>query len=230
MRLTNLLTLSILAAASVSALVWAQSPDDDLTVFGVNVMKAPPLKNPFTGYGIYLGDGKVITAAHVVGDWPAASRPHVVIAGLELAADVLKIGSLDTTDLALLSIDAARLPLSLQLRRNSLCKTRPAYGAEAVVIYPQRAVHTTILSPMFVEVQNRARYGFLVSEQQSSGSGVFDAEQRCLLGIISRKIQKYDFQKKTASDTVAGFAGYYLPAWTIANFIPRELRLRLSRP
>jgi hypothetical protein len=129
-----------------------------------------------------------------------------------------------------LSIDAARLPLSLQLRRNSLCKTRPAYGAKAVVIYPQRAVHTSILSPMFVEVQNRARYGFLVSEQQSSGSGVFDAEHRCLLGIISRKIQKYDFQKKRASDIAAGFAGYYLPAWTIASFIPRELRFLLSSP
>ena len=33
----------------------------------VNVVHAAPFKYPFIGHGIYLGSGKIITAAHVVG-------------------------------------------------------------------------------------------------------------------------------------------------------------------
>ena len=99
MRLTVWLSLVVTATAT-SAHVLAQSVDEELRVYAVNVVKTPPLEKQFTGYGIYLGNGKVITAAHVVGHWPAVTRPRVLICGQDLPAQVLKIGSLETVDLA----------------------------------------------------------------------------------------------------------------------------------
>ena len=149
MRLAVWLSLVVTATAT-SAHVLAQSVDEELRVYAVNVVKTPPLEKQFTGYGIYLGNGKVITAAHVVGHWPAVTRPRVLIGGQDLPAQVLKIGSLETVDLALLSIDQSQLPASLQLRRNPLCKTFPPVRARMVVVYPDRTVATQIFSPQFI--------------------------------------------------------------------------------
>src|SRR6478736_5045869 len=64
----------------------AQTSDDSLRVYAVNILQAPA--QSVTGYGIYLRKGLVISAAHVVP--PVASRtpPSVRIAGLDLPAKV----------------------------------------------------------------------------------------------------------------------------------------------
>src|ERR1700731_3585008 len=50
------------------------STDDSLRIYPVNIIHDPP--QDWTGYGIYLGRGLVITAAHVVGSaW--RTRPSV---------------------------------------------------------------------------------------------------------------------------------------------------------
>ena len=56
----------IVAATSISIPVQAQSPDDSLRIYAVKVVKTTPFEEPFTGDGIYLGKGAVITAAIVV--------------------------------------------------------------------------------------------------------------------------------------------------------------------
>ena len=225
MRLTVWLSLVVTATAT-SAHVLAQSVDEELRVYAVNVVKTPPLEKQFTGYGIYLGNGKVITAAHVVGHWPAVTRPRVLIGGQDLPAQVLKIGSLETVDLALLSIDQSQLPASLQLRRNPLCKTFPPVRARMVVVYPDRTVATQIFSPQFIAPRNRASHSSLIKEEQSSGSGIFIAEQQCLLGIISQKVRKYSFRRVYGRllASANGYAGYFVPASAIAEFIPPEVR------
>ena len=225
MRLTVWLSLVVTATAT-SAHVLAHSVDEELRVYAVNVVKTPPLEKQFTGYGIYLGNGKVITAAHVVGHWPAVTRPRVLIGGQDLPAQVLKIGSLETVDLALLSIDQSQLPASLQLRRNPLCKTFPPVRARMVVVYPDRTVATQIFSPQFIAPRNRASHSSLIKEEQSSGSGVFIAEQQCLLGIISQKVRKYSFRRVYGRllASANGYAGYFVPASAIAEFIPPEVR------
>ena len=225
MRLAVWLSLVVTATAT-SAHVLAQSVDEELRVYAVNVVKTPPLEKQFTGYGIYLGNGKVITAAHVVGHWPAVTRPRVLIGGQDLPAQVLKIGSLETVDLALLSIDQSQLPASLQLRRNPLCKTFPPVRARMVVVYPNRTVATQIFSPQFIAPRNRASHSSLIKEEQSSGSGVFIAEQQCLLGIISQKVRKYSFRRVYGRllASANGYAGYFVPASAIAEFIPPEVR------
>lgn len=216
-----------IAVVRLSIPVQAQSWDDDLTVYAVNVVKTPPFEKQFTGYGIYLGNGAVITAAHVVGHWPDLTNPRVLVAGLDLPAKIIKEGSFETTDLALLSVDKERLPISLRLRRNPLCKQPPVVGMNVIVVYPERTVRSRIISPFMIPPQYQAKFGTaLINEAEGSGSGVFNADRRCLLGIISSKITKFKYQKKNGRMFVAnnGFAGHFVPASTITQFIPPEFR------
>ena len=77
------------AAAIVSwspiSVTHAEVADNSLRVYAVNILRHP--KEPWTGYGIYLGNGFVISAAHVVGR-SFLTRPSVLIAGLDLSAKV----------------------------------------------------------------------------------------------------------------------------------------------
>jgi hypothetical protein len=217
----------IIAAACISVPVQAQSWDDDLEVYAVNVVKTPPLEKQFTGYGIYLGHGMVITAAHVVGHWPGITNPRVLIAGLDLPAKVIKEGSFEQTDLALLSVDMESLPISLRLRRNPLCKEPPGVGTNVVIVYPERTVRSRIISPFMIPPQYQAKFGTaLINEAEGSGSGVFYPERRCLLGIISSKITKFKYRKMNGRIVIEnnGFAGHFVPASAIADFIPPEFR------
>jgi hypothetical protein len=207
--------------------VEAQSSDDDLEVYAVNVVKTPPFEKQITGYGIYLGHGMIITAAHVVGHWPALTDPRVLIAGEDLPAKVIKEGSFEQTDLALLSVDKERLPVSLRLRRNPLCKEAPVVGTNVVIVYPERTVRSRIISPFMIAPQYQTRFGTsLINEAEGSGSGVFHADRRCLLGIISSKITKFKYRKVNGRIFIGdnGFAGHFVPASAIADFIPPELR------
>src|SRR6476619_1770852 len=74
-------------------------PDDALRVYAVNVVKTPPFEKQFIGFGVYIGKGKVLTAAHVVGKWAMITQPRVLIAGLDLPAAIVKEGSFETVDL-----------------------------------------------------------------------------------------------------------------------------------
>src|SRR3974390_61676 len=139
----------VLTAIGISTTVWGLTPDDSLRIYAVNVVKTTPFEKPFTGYGIYLGKGAVITAAHVIGRWGFLKDPHVLIAGQYLPAKIVKEGS-EQTDVTLLSIDEMRLPASLQLRRNPLCKQPPQVGENVVVIDPKGTAYTQIMSPLFI--------------------------------------------------------------------------------
>ncbi len=205
---------SFIVAALVSVPVHAQNPEDELRVYSVGVINIAPFKNPFSGYGVYLGQGVVITAAHVVGHWALFTSPRILIAGQELPAKVIKKGSFEQTDLALLSVDEASLPVSLRLRRNPLCKTTPSVGTEVVVVYPERTIRSRIVSPQTIAPQYRSRFNTLISDPQGSGSGVFHAERKCFLGIMSASVESYH----------RGHTGYFVPASKIADFIPAEFR------
>jgi hypothetical protein len=227
MRRTARLSCVIIAATSIFMPVRAQGPDDDsLRIYAVNVVKTTPFQEPFTGYGIYLGRGAVITAFHVIGRFAFLKNPHVLIVGQNLPAKIIKEGSLAQTDLTLLSVDEARLPVSLKLRRNPLCKQPPKVGENVVVVEPERTARSQIISPLLVQPELQIRFNTLIADAGNSGSGVFDAERKCLMGIISRAIQKYNYRKEdgeTVADP-AGFAGYFVSASQITDFIPQEFR------
>ena len=221
--------LSAAVTLLLSVPLRAQMPDSALEIYAVNVVKTPPFEKPFTGYGIYLGQGLVITAAHVVGHWPFLTRPHVVIAGRDFPTKIIKQGSygqVDQVDLALLSVDAAQLPISLQLRRNPLCQAPPLVGMEVIDVVPGQTTRLHLISPLLIAAALREKFDTLIESPAGSGSGIFDAERKCLLGIVSAKVEKYRYQPVLRGGMVwqpDGFAGYFVSAAKIANFIPPDL-------
>ena len=216
----------ILTAVYPLTAPFGQAPDAQrvsdgfLKLHAVRIKNVRPFRQPFTGNGVYLGQGLVLTAAHVVSRWSFLISPRVVIMGKELPAKVIKKGSFDDTDLALLSIDEARVPLTLRLRLNlSLCQTFPKVGADVVIVYPDRTAHSPLLSPTLVTPAARTRFSTVIRDVQDSGSPVFDAGRKCLLGIMSAAVPvrsahgyiEWNWQ-----------AGYFVPGYKIADFIPPE--------
>lgn len=198
---------------------WADGIDDSLLAYAVNVHRTPIQTWP--GYGIYLGKGLFITAAHVVGRaW--LTRPKVVIAGREYPTQVIKEGSFDGTDLTLLSIEENLLPLRLRLRRNTLCKESPWPGEQVVTVVPEGVVRSHIMAPerLPADVRKFSTVIADVARTGNSGSGVFDAQKRCLLGIMSRKISQSRIRPDTGKTETRDIAKYFVPASQIAAFLP----------
>ncbi len=177
-----------LAAALTPTLGRAQSDPVDLTAFAVHINRTPQQSWP--GYGVYLGNGLILTAAHVAGD-VAQTKPHVVIAGQDLPATLVKQGSLEGVDLTLLSIDGTKLPVGLQMRRTPLCEHPSFAGERVVVAIPEGTAPSKIVPRQAIPADLRGRFDTAIADVATtgnSGSGVFDAANLCLLGIMSRKI------------------------------------------
>ena len=213
-----------ITAANISAPVDATGPDDSLRVYAVNVAHTAPFEKPFVGYGIYLGHGAIITAAHVVGHWPFFTNTRVLIAGQDLPAKVVKEGTVALVDLALLSVEETRLPVSLRLRRNPLCEGNIRIGTNVAVVVPQETTRSRTISPLLIAAKYRARFNTLINEAENFGSGVFDVQRRCLLGIISRTIEKFGYREAKGRMVIQamGYAGYFVAAPRIAKFIPPD--------
>jgi hypothetical protein len=202
----------------------AEPPDEALLAYAVNVHRTP-MQTWGPGYGIYLGRGVFITAAHVVGrSW--WTRPKIAIRGKEYPTRTIKEGSRDGTDLTLLGVEESLLPMSLRLRRNSLCSVPPWPGEEVVTIVPEAAVRSRVIAPQRLPPDVR-KFNTVIGDVAitgNSGSGVFDVRQRCLLGIMSRKISEVRTRPDTGKPEVHDIAKYFVPASTIAAFMPAEFR------
>ena len=224
--LAQLKNIREITAANVSAPVASENPDNSLRIYGIHVVHTPPFKDPFIGYGIYLGQGLVLTASHVVGRVPGYSSPRVVIGGKDLPAKVLKQGAPDHTDLALLSVDQTLLPISLQLRRAPLCQFPLQVGISVVVVYPERTVRSQIISPLLIPQEYRSKFPTLINESQGSGSGVFSADKKCLIGIMSARVTKFAYQGVKGAMTMRenGYAGYFVPVSKGSKFISPDYR------
>jgi hypothetical protein len=202
----------------------AESPDESLLAYAVNVHRTP-MQTWGPGYGIYLGRGIFITAAHVAGRaW--LTRPKIAIGGKEYPTRAIKEGSFEGTDLTLLAVEESLLPMSLRLRRNSLCSAPPWPGEEVVTIVPEAAVRSRVIAPHRLPPDVRKFDTVIgdVANTGNSGSGVFDVRQRCLLGIMSRKISQTRTRPDTGKAEVYDIAKYFVPASVIADFMPAEFR------
>ena len=221
----------IIAAAVLAApvLSHAQSSDDDLRVYAVGIVNVAPFKRPFSGYGIYLGESTIITAAHVVGHWPLFTNPTIKIGGQEILGKVIKKGAFPQLDLAQLSVEQSSLPDSLRLRQDHLCKELAAVGTNVVVVSPEQTVHSRVISPQAIAPRYRSHFGTLISEPHGSGSGVFDADKMCLLGIMSAAVTRYSLMDAAVTPfsfqtTWDASVGYFVPASTIADFLHSHRR------
>jgi hypothetical protein len=210
----TLLALLMLAASTPC---HALGPDDSLSIYGVGVNG---------GAGIYLGNGLVLSVAHVVGGG-IVDKPTVFIAGQKLIATVVKESPFEQMDLALLDFDETHLPVSMRMRRLRLCQGKPFPGEVVVSLSAQGPVRSLVLSPMAVPAETR-RFSTVIRDVATtgnSGSALFDAQRKCLLGIMSRKISQVRRRKGSNEKTTVDIAKYFVPAATIADFMPARLRL-----
>ena len=178
------------------------------------------------GAGIYLGNGLVLSVAHVVGGG-IVNKPKVTIANQNLIASVVKESPFEQLDLALLQIDETTLPVSLRLRRIRLCEGNTWPGEEIVSLSSHGPVRSRILSPSSLSADTR-KFSTVFSDDGTtgnSGTAVFEAERKCLVGIVSRGITRIYSQAGTEKKVTRSLAKYFVPAGVISRFLPSQLRL-----
>ena len=205
--------LGLFAAALVAEPARSQDAGDSLRPYAVNVG---------VGHGVYLGKGMVITAAHV-----AHFAPQLEVAGVKVPANIVKRGNLDDVDLALLSIDE-QLPAKLGLGHIQLCQKPPGTGEPVFVVLPEGVTQTYVMSRALLPSNIPAKFQTLIRDvgPGNSGTGVFDVKEKCLLGILSRKISGVEI-KQVNGQTVrepVDIAKYFVPASEIASFMPPDIR------
>jgi Trypsin-like peptidase domain len=172
-----------------------------------------------TGSGVYLNSGLIITAAHLTA---VDAKMGVRIAGMvlpELPAKVLKQGSSEDVDLSLLLVDEEKLLTSIRLPRIQLCEAPPWPGDPVIVVDATHATQSQIVSPRVLPFTLRTKFSTLIRDVATtgdSGSGVFDPNRKCLLGIISGKLTSHT----TEGDR--DIAKYFVPAAAIRDFMPVE--------
>lgn len=218
-RITQLFAALFSLAAGHSAAV-AQMAEDTLPPFAINIHRMP--KQDWQGYGIYLGRGYFLTAAHVAGQaW--LTQPRVVIEGREYPTSTVKEGTFEGTDLTLLSVKETLLPMRLALRRMRLCAAVPAPGEDVVTLVPGRIEHSRIFPPQMIpESARRFKTAIAdVAQTGNSGAGVFDLRRHCLVGIMSRKISEVRRERLTGKNDSRDIAKYFVPAPEIAAFLPQ---------
>jgi hypothetical protein len=179
------------AASLLSFVVFAHAEptDDSLRIYAVDLWQNPP-QSWGPGRGVYLGKGLVITAAHVVTP-VARTKPTVRIAGMELPATAIREGNVDRVDLTLLSIKMSRNCPFICRCAACRCENNPWPGEPVIVTIPEGTARSHIMLPALLPPNIRERFSTVISDVATtgnSGSGVFDAGQKCLLGIMSRKI------------------------------------------
>ena len=217
--------LGFIAAAILSGSALPQDADQSLQIYAVHVL-IDPMKT-WSGQGVYLGNGLVLTAAHVTGSFWNTVR--VAIAGQELPAAVIKRGSFSDVDLALVSIDDSKLPVSLRLRRMPICQQPLIPRQEVIVATPEGIARSRVASPALLPRDVAPQFRTAISDVATtgnSGSGVFDANKKCLLGIISAKISQTQSKMENghAVREPHDLAKYFVPAPAIAAFIPPQYR------
>jgi hypothetical protein len=214
--------LLILTAMVMPAGADADGTDASLLPYAVDVLDTP-LSLPL--HGVYLGKGLILTAAHVV--HPTRS-PWIRIAGEVLPSRAIKRGNFETNDLTLLQVDEEQLPISLRIRRMPICEQAPWPGEKVIVAISKATARSEVLSPLFLP-PGAQRFDTVIKDVATtgnSGSGVFDLGQKCLLGIMSRKITvtvKVRERNGAWRPQQQDVAKYFVPPKIIKDFIPDGL-------
>ena len=183
----NRILACLIALAAVPALA---EPQDAALVgaLGVQIEKPAGDHVHFSqGSGVYLGDGLVLTAAHVVRVDPANPVSSVILDGWKTDARLAVIAQ-GGLDLALLRIDPAELSrLRRDMKRVETCPANTVANQPVIVA----ALGTVTLSktigfPLNAPALKGDWTSILATgyTHGASGGGVFDATKGCLAGIV----------------------------------------------
>lgn len=113
------------------------------------------------------------------------------------------------------------------MRRLALCQGRIWPGQPVIVAVPEAVARSTVMSPALLPRAYQERFSTVIRDVATtgnSGSGVFDAGQKCLLGIMSRKIVVHKPGDEPDQPKEIDIAKYFVPAPAIAAFVPAEHR------
>jgi hypothetical protein len=102
-----------------------------------------------------------------------------------------------------------------------LCEGPPWPGDPVIVVDAGHAAQSHIVSPQVLPFTLRNKFSTLIADVATtgnSGSGVFDPNRKCLLGIMSQKITSH------MPEGDKDIAKYFVPAAAIRDFIPAEFR------
>ena len=183
------------------------------------IVAAQMLRNgEYDARGIYLSPGLIITAAHLTAITTASDIISVRIANAALPATLLKKGEFEDVDLALFSLDQQKLPERIGRIQMPLCQAPPWPGDPVIIVDGEHATQSHIISPQVLPFAQRIKFHSLIADVAStgnSGSGVFDPNRKCLLGIMSAKFTTIDGKD---------IAKYFVPAREIRDFIPIEFK------
>ena len=90
-----------------------------------------------------------------------------------------------------------------------------------IVVDAGHAAQSHIVSPQVLPFTLRNKFSTLIADVATtgnSGTGVFDPNRKCLLGIMSREITSQ------MPEGDIDIAKYFVPAAAIRDFIPAEFR------
>jgi hypothetical protein len=191
------------------------STDAALQFYAVQVLHTSE-QSP-AGAGIYLGKGLVITAAHITG----SNQIGVRFDGVSVPARVLKRGALQKIDLALYAVRENDLPTAYRSLSLPLCETPPQADAPVIVVTPPvftstPVTHSRMLSTSMLTLIDSNRWPTIISDVETdgrSGSGVFDSQSKCLLGILSAKLNLNN------NNTHKAIGTYFVSASVIRPFV-----------
>ena len=206
--------VALLAALAVAPAV-AEPPEAALVAaLGVQIEKPAGDHVHFSqGSGVYLGDGLVLTAAHVIKVDPGNPVSSVILDGWKTDARLVATGN--ELDLALLKIDPAEL--SRQRREMSpvaTCAANTAANQPVVVaalgtVTLSKTVGFPINAPALKgDWTNILATGYT---HGASGGGLFDANKGCLAGIvvIEATAPGVEFTQFVPAPQIAGFVAAY---------------------
>jgi hypothetical protein len=170
-------------------------PPARLQAYTLTLVRLP--LHAWVGNAVYLGKGRILTAAHVAGHY-GNPPPPVDFAGVTLTTTRIKQGRFEDIDLAELAVDPNALPKPIQaLPPLPICGDDPDIGTEVLVITPTQiasshTVSSAVLPDRLFPPDVIQEFPTLIADVYStgnSGSALFDRNTGCLLGIMSRKFE-----------------------------------------
>jgi S1-C subfamily serine protease len=175
-------------AALLAAPVFAEPQDAALVgALGVQIEKPAGDHVHFSqGSGVYLGNGLILTAAHVVTVDPANPVSSVVLDGWKTDARLIAAGQ--SVDLALLRVEPGELSRQRrEMRPLDVCTLGTAPNQPVIVAaLGSVTLSKTIGAPVKSTTLNGDWTDILGTgyTHGASGGGVFDAAKGCLAGIL----------------------------------------------
>jgi hypothetical protein len=188
------------------------------------------------GSGVYLGDGLVLTAEHVIKYDPTHPATTVLLDGVRTPGAVVFDGVKDDgVDLALVKIGAELLPVKrLEQEPVRVCADNPAPDKKVIVAALGMVSDTTTYSsPMMregdktVSTADQGGWTNILAtgyHQGNSGGGVFDPVHGCLWGILS-----FEMGGEVAGGAVVDYTAF-VPASRIAPFLADYVRAIAAHP